>query len=213
MFLFLKCFSTSDEVFKKIMEVNYFGLVRLTNEIVKYMIEDTKKCKKSTVKHTPQQSVVMVGSVQSLLSVPYRSACKISLISFLITYLFQSNFLDSASKHALLAYSDALRSELFEYKNINVLSTYPGYINTDVSINALRDDGSKNSVNDEDHTDGYSPNYVAQVIINGIYDRKKELFISVLLHRVAVWLRFFSPTLFHYLMLKRAQSKSKSKYV
>ena len=54
---------------------------------------------------------------------------------------------------------------------------------------------------------------VAQVIINGIYDRKKELFISVLLHRVAVWLRFFSPTLFHYLMLKRAQSKSKSKYV
>jgi short-subunit dehydrogenase len=106
-----------------------------------------------------------------------------------------------------------LRSELFEYKNINVLSTYPGYINTNVSMNALRDDGSKNSINDEDHTEGYSPNYVAQVIIKGIYERKKELFISVLLHRAAVWLRFFSPALYHYLMFKRAQSKSKSKYV
>jgi NAD(P)-dependent dehydrogenase (short-subunit alcohol dehydrogenase family) len=74
-FVLFKCFSTSDEVFKKIMEVNYFGLVRLTNEIVKYMIEDTKKCKNSSNKHTPQQSIVMVGSVQSLLSVPYRSAC------------------------------------------------------------------------------------------------------------------------------------------
>ena len=122
------------------------------------------------------------------------------------------SLLDSASKHALLAYTDALRSELFAFKNINILSTYPGYIDTNVSINALRDDGSKNSINDEDHTGGYSPNYVAQVIIKGVYEEKKELFISVLLHRAAVWIRFFSPNLCHYLMGTRAQKKSNSKY-
>ena len=101
---------------------------------------------------------------------------------------------------------------MFAFKNINVLSTYPGYINTNVSINALRDDGSKNSINDEDHTDGYSPNYVAKVIIDGICDRKKDLFISVFLHRVAVWIRFFFPELYHYLMSKRSKSKTNSKY-
>ena len=55
------------------MEVNYFGLIRLTNEIVKHMIDETKKCKTSN--YVPEFSIVMVGSVQSLLSVPYRSAC------------------------------------------------------------------------------------------------------------------------------------------
>lgn len=59
----------------------------------------------------------------------------------------------------------------------------------------------------------YSPNYVANVIIDGIYDKKKELFISVLLHRVAVWIRFFLPNLYHYLMYKRGVKKSKSKYI
>lgn len=75
-FIFKKSFSTSDEVFKKIMEVNYFGLIRLTNEVIKHMISETNKCKKSKLNHTPKHSIVMVGSVQSLLSVPYRSACK-----------------------------------------------------------------------------------------------------------------------------------------
>ena len=110
-----------------------------------------------------------------------------------------------------MAYTDALRSELFEYKNINVLNAFPGYINTNVAINALRDDGSKNFVKEDNHTDGYSPNYVARVIISGIYNRKKELFISTFLHRIVLWIKFFSPSLYHYIMLIRAQNKPKSK--
>jgi short-subunit dehydrogenase len=62
------------------MEVNYFGLIRLTNEIVKNMIDESKKHKNSNTR--PQQSIVMIGSVQSLLSVPYRSACKFSTSYF-----------------------------------------------------------------------------------------------------------------------------------
>jgi short-subunit dehydrogenase len=59
------------------MEVNYFGLVRLTNEIVKNMIDESKKHKTSKNSNNQHhKSIVMIGSVQSLLSVPYRSACK-----------------------------------------------------------------------------------------------------------------------------------------
>lgn len=55
------------------MDVNYFGVIRLTNQVVKYMIEENTKCLKNF--HKYDFSVVMVGSVQSLLSIPYRSAC------------------------------------------------------------------------------------------------------------------------------------------
>lgn len=54
------------------MDVNYFGAVRLSNIVVNQMIKENKK------KLNPQNqySIVNVGSVQSLLAIPYRSACK-----------------------------------------------------------------------------------------------------------------------------------------
>ena len=94
---FSKCFSTSDEVFKKIMEVNYFGLIRLTNEMVKHMIDETKKGCNSKAK--PQQSIVMIGSVQSLLSIPYRSACKLKSFVYLIILIIIISKIQHQSMH------------------------------------------------------------------------------------------------------------------
>ena len=65
-----------------------------------------------------------------------------------------ANFLDCSSKHALLAYSDSVRGELYAHNNIQVLNVQPGYINTNVSINALTSDNQKNNVNDDDHRNG-----------------------------------------------------------
>ena len=56
------------------MNVNYLGPIRLTNLIVKNMIDDDTKVNKANL---PQKdySIVNIGSVQSYLGIPYRSAC------------------------------------------------------------------------------------------------------------------------------------------
>lgn len=114
-------------------------------------------------------------------------------------------FLDCSSKHALLAHSDALRGELFNHKNIDIINIQPGYINTNVSLNALRSDGSKNNTNDDEHRLGFSPNYVAQVMINSILNRDQEVLVAIFIHRIAIWLRFFFPNLAAWILQKRAQ--------
>lgn len=65
--------------------------------------------------------IVFVSSVQGKFSLPQRSAY-------------------SASKHAIQAFCDSLRSEVAEH-NIKVLCVSPGYINTALSLNALTGSG------------------------------------------------------------------------
>ena len=60
------------------MDVNFFGAVRLSNIVVSQMIKENQK----KVNPQNQYSIVNVGSVQSLLAIPYRSACKKSLTFF-----------------------------------------------------------------------------------------------------------------------------------
>ena len=67
---------------------------------------------------------------------------------------FECHGKDCSSKHALLAYSDSIRAELFAHKNIQILNAQPGYINTNVSINALTSDSQKNNENDDAHRNG-----------------------------------------------------------
>ncbi|CAF0803652.1 unnamed protein product [Brachionus calyciflorus] len=178
-------FTAPDEVYEKIMNINYYGAVRLTNYFVNKMIQDNNERSKAEQKRR-QYSIVNIGSVQSYLGLPYRSVY-------------------CSSKHALLAHADALRGELFHHKNIDVINVQPGYINTNVSINALRSDGAKNNTNDDDHRLGFSPNYVAQVVIRSIINRDQEVIVAILLHRVAIWLRFFFPRTAAWVVQKRAQ--------
>lgn len=177
-----ECLNTKQDVYKRLMDVNYYGPIKLTNFIIDYIINNNYQLDN-------KYSIVNIGSVQSLLSIPYRSAY-------------------SASKHALLAYTDALRAELkSKYSNIQVLSVYPGYINTNLSINAIKDTGNLNEINDHDPKQSMSPDYVASQIIYSVYMNKNELFLSIFIHRLALWLRFFFPSLYHFIMKKRALKK------
>jgi len=68
--------------------------------------------------------------------------------------LFKINNKDCSSKHALLAYSDSIRAELYDNQNITITNAQPGYINTNVSINALTSGNKKNNENDDSHKNG-----------------------------------------------------------
>lgn len=65
------------------------------------------------------------------------SACCDHYCSLIISFP-----LDTASKHAFQAFFDSLRSEVHD-KNITVSVLSPSYIRTNISINAVRADGSQ----------------------------------------------------------------------
>lgn len=59
-----------------------------------------------------------------------------------LTSLCSPAFADAASKHATQAFFDCLRAEMEQYE-IEVTVISPGYIHTNLSLNALTADGSK----------------------------------------------------------------------
>lgn len=83
----------------------------------------------------------------------------------------------SASKHALHGYFDSLRSEVFD-KNINITIACPGYIKTNVTINALTADGSPQGTMDAAQENGMSPAACAAEIVKAIQKKKEEVYIG-----------------------------------
>lgn len=61
---------------------------------------------------------------------------------------------------------------------------------------------------DDSTAKGYSTEYVAEEIIAAVLERKKELIIAQLTARIAIILRKFIPSLYFYLMAKRAQKSN-----
>uniref|UniRef100_A0A2K5EYU4 Dehydrogenase/reductase SDR family member 7B n=1 Tax=Aotus nancymaae TaxID=37293 RepID=A0A2K5EYU4_AOTNA len=70
-----------------------------------------------------QGHIVAISSIQGKISIPFRSAY-------------------AASKHATQAFFDCLRAEMEQYE-IEVTVISPGYIHTNLSVNAITADGSR----------------------------------------------------------------------
>ncbi|MFM6954487.1 MAG: SDR family oxidoreductase [Sphingobacteriaceae bacterium] len=103
---------------------------------------------------------------------------KIVLISSLVGKFgtpFRSAY--AASKHALHGYYDSLRAELAN-KNIQITIVCPGFIRTNVSINALVGDGSAQNSMDDAQAKGMSPELCAQKILEGIAKKREELYVG-----------------------------------
>ena len=83
----------------------------------------------------------------------------------------------SASKHALHGYFDSLRSEVYD-KNVLITIACPGYIKTNVTINALTADGTPQGTMDEAQANGMSPEACAAEIVKAIGQKKEEVYIG-----------------------------------
>lgn len=105
-----------------------------------------------------------------------------------------------------------MRAELHNHKNIQVLTVQPGYIKTNVPCNAIIGGRFKNNLNNDDHLDCFSSEYVAKKIVEAIYENKNELLLTVFLHRFAIWVRFFMPHLFFHFMYKRADKTFRKEF-
>jgi short-subunit dehydrogenase len=100
----------------------------------------------------------------------------------------------AGSKHALHGFFDSLRAEIYDY-NIDVTLICPGYVNTDVSINALTADGSRQNTKDSATANGLSPEVFAKKALKIIANKKQEAVIGGKLENLAVVVKRFFPLL------------------
>ena len=100
----------------------------------------------------------------------------------------------AASKHALHGFFDSLRAEIHK-DNIAVSLICPGFINTEISKNALTGDGSKQNTLDKATANGLSPTYFAKRLLKVISRKKSEKVIGGKLEILAVYMKRFFPSI------------------
>jgi dehydrogenase/reductase SDR family protein 7B len=100
----------------------------------------------------------------------------------------------AASKHALHGFFDSLRAETFD-QGVQVLMVCPGFIKTDISINAITSDGSKQNKMDDNQANGLLPEVVARRILRAIEGGKNEIYIGKR-EVVAIYLKRWLPGVF-----------------
>uniref|UniRef100_A0A3P9PG48 Dehydrogenase/reductase SDR family member 7B n=2 Tax=Poecilia reticulata TaxID=8081 RepID=A0A3P9PG48_POERE len=135
--------------------------------------------------------IVVISSVQGKIAIPYRSAY-------------------AASKHATQAYFDCLRAEM-GHLGIPVTVISPGYIRTNLSVNAMTGDGSTYGVVDKTTASGWDPKVVARAVLKAVRLKSKDVVLAGPQPTVAVYLRTLWPALFFKLMASRARKEQRHK--
>ncbi|PHR73689.1 MAG: short chain dehydrogenase [Lutibacter sp.] len=107
----------------------------------------------------------------------------------------------SASKHALHGFFDSLRAEVFK-NNIDVTLVLPGYVQTNVSMNAVTGDGSKQNSMDTATKNGIPADEFASRMIRVIEKRKNEAVIGGFKEVGSTFLKRISPKLLAKLVRK-----------
>ncbi len=120
--------------------------------------------------------IVVTSSVAGKLATPLRS-----------TYC--------ASKHALHGFFESLRAEVYK-QNIHVTLICPGFIQTNISSNALMGDGSQHRKMDEGQSNGMTVQACVRKNITAIENNKSDVIISGLKEKFALILQKFSPSFF-----------------
>lgn len=99
----------------------------------------------------------------------------------------------AAAKHGLIGYMDSLRTEVSQRHNIHVTNVLPGSVATDVSRNALTQDGTKRGKSDANIEGGDDPADLAKEIMDAIVNKTPELLFAKGMEHDAAKLRQSDP--------------------
>ena len=124
---------------------------------------------------------VVVSSLMGKFSSPYRSGY-------------------CGAKHALHGFFDALRME-HEKDGINVTIICPGFVQTQVAVNALIGDGSPQGTNDDATLNGMSVDEFGLQMIKAVQKGVFEAYIAGS-EKKGIWVKRFFPRLLHQLVLR-----------
>lgn len=161
---------------RQLILVNYLNQITLTKVILRSLVK-----KQENSSHGGH--IVCISSVQGRMAIPGRSSY-------------------SASKHALQAYFDSLRAELStmvednEHRRVDVTVVSPGYIRTNLSLNALSSDGSKHARMDATTASGLEPSLVADRVLEAVLNRESDLVMAPFLPKLLIIIRAICPPLY-----------------
>lgn len=166
---------TKLEVQRQVMEVNYFGTIAMTQAIFPNMLDTSKKGTKGMI--------VTISSVAGKVGGQSMSGY-------------------SASKHAVIGYMDCLRAE--ESSNgLHVLTICPGFVQTQISVNAMVADGSQFGRVAGSIKHGVTVEHCAQKIVKAIENDKDEVVIGKGLSYWAPTIARLFPSTFRRLSAKK----------
>ena len=100
----------------------------------------------------------------------------------------------AASKHALHGFFDSLRAEIHT-NNIAVTLVCPGFVNTNISLNALTGNGKAQNKMDNATKNGIAPEHFARLMAKAIYKKKQEVYIAGFKEKLGVYIKRFFPKL------------------
>jgi short-subunit dehydrogenase len=109
----------------------------------------------------------------------------------------------AASKHALHGFFDSLRAEVYN-DNVQVLLVCPGFIQTNVSKNALTGTGQKLGSMDAATASGLTADECARQIITAIKNDREEIIVSKFKEKFGVFVKRLFPSLFSIMIRKMA---------
>lgn len=109
----------------------------------------------------------------------------------------------SASKHALHGFFDSLRAECYS-DGLKVLIVCPGFIQTNVSINALTGSGAPLRQMDAATAAGLTAYEAARQIICAIKAGKEEVNIAGFKEKLGIWVKRYFPSAFSIMIRKMA---------
>jgi dehydrogenase/reductase SDR family protein 7B len=165
--------NTELSVIRRLIDVNYFGTVSLTQHIL------------PVFKQQGGGQFVIISSMMGLYSAPLRGGY-------------------SAAKHALHGYFEALRAEEHD-AGIRVTMICPGFVQTDVSVNALTGDGTPQGTMDQATAAGLSPEYVARRVVSATARQKLQVALGGWRELLGWWLARYAPRL-HALAIRKIKS-------
>jgi short-subunit dehydrogenase len=109
----------------------------------------------------------------------------------------------SASKHALHGFFDSLRAEVYK-NNIKVTLVCPGFVQTNVSLNALTGDGTPQNKMDGATKKGLTSEAFAKLLLKAVKKEKQEVYIGGFKEKLGVYTKRYFPKLFSIMIRKLA---------
>lgn len=114
---------------------------------------------------------------------------------------FRSGY--AASKHALQGFLDSVRLELAD-SGVHVMVVNPGFVKTNISVNALSGDGSAYGQMDEATEKGLLPEDVADQVLSGMERRKRDLYPAGAKEKLGFRLSRWAPRFLDRILLKQS---------
>lgn len=177
--------------------ISYFGRIDI-------MVHNAGVSQRSYIKDTDLEVYQMLMNVNFYSTVaitkailPYMIQQKsghfivISSVAGKIGTIMRSGY--NAAKHALQGFYDSLRAEGYS-DNIKVTTICPGYIRTNISLNALNENGSKFGKMDSNQEKGIAPEECAARILDAVRNDKKEIYIGGMKEVAAIYMKRFFPS-------------------